>query len=357
MPEVLQTQPAAPRNGIGWFAAQLRARFYLGKIGSGDRLPSVRALAEDLGVSPTTTLELYRALESEGIVEGRQRSGMFLRTAGVEPERSRSDAAMFRLIAATASKIRLLGACPGDFATMLLRYTGYASRTDFKVGFLGSQESLELIQRQLATRLRFSVPMVRVPPSLPPRELRAQIAAVPNIRCLLGTFLGAHTGVGLAHDLDLPLVLLRLSAETVEILQPPAGERRYVVVRDRDTAEGLRRLHCALCHAEHRSPVCPAVSGQNGVQPLPCERVGHEYRPFVRFASLDEESKLAEFEREADTVHATITSIVAVKARFGARRIATFPVTVSDHTVNDVLYHYLFAKTPAAVVAMGGRRA
>ncbi|HSL23056.1 MAG TPA: winged helix-turn-helix domain-containing protein, partial [Vicinamibacterales bacterium] len=117
MPEAVERALCAHRNGIGLFAAQLRARFYLGKIGSGDRLPSVRGLAEDLGVSPTTTLELYRALESEGIVEGRQRSGMFLRTVGVEPERPRAHAALFRLVAATASKLQLTGACPGDFAT------------------------------------------------------------------------------------------------------------------------------------------------------------------------------------------------------------------------------------------------
>lgn len=355
MPEVVQPISGGHRSAIGWFAAQLRARFYLGKIGAGDRLPSVRALAENLGVSPTTTLELYRALESQGIVEGRQRSGMFLRTVGVEPERSNEAGALFRLVATTASKLRTTGACPGDFATLLLRYTGYSPRNDFKVGFLGTQESLELVQRQLGTRLRFALPMVRVSPLLPRRERRAQLAAMPNVRCLLGSFLGADAGVELAQDLDLPLVVLRLSQETAEVIQPPHGERRYVVVRDRDTAEGLRRLTCAVCHAERRSAACPTTADDDAS--LPCERVGHERRLFVQFAALDEESRLAEFEREADTVYATITSIVAAKARFGSKRIATFPVTVSDHTVNDVLYHYLFAENPDAVLAMRGRRA
>ncbi len=355
MPDVLRPMPGGHRNAVSWFAAQLRAHFYLGKIGSGDRLPSVRALAQDLGVSPTTTLELYRALESEGIVEGRQRSGMFLRTVGVEPERSTAAGSLFRLVASTASKLRTTGACPGDFATLLLRYTGYTPRNDFAVGFLGSQESLELVQRQLGTRLRFVVPMVRVPPSLPARELRARLAGAQKVRCLLGSFLGAAAGVDLAHALDVPLVILRLSRETADILQPAPGERRYVVVRDRETAEGLRRVTCAVCHTEHRSEVCPAPHAQKTL--LPCESVGHERRPFVQFAALDEEARLAEFERDAETVYATITSIVAVKARFSTKRIAAFPVTVSDQTVNDVLYHYLFSETSCKVVAMGGRRA
>lgn len=354
MPDVAQTTPGAQRKAIGWFAAQLRARFYLGKIGTGDRLPSVRTLAQNLGVSPTTTLELYRTLESQGIVEGRQRSGMFLRSVGVEPDRSSAAGALFRLVATTASKLRSTGACPGDFATLLLRYTGDSPRNDFRVAFLGSQESLDLIQRQLATRLRFPLPMIRLSPALTPRQARVEMGSVPNVRCLLGSFLGADTGVELAHHLDIPLVILRLSRETAEILQPPPGERRYIVVRDRETAEDFRRLTCAVCHIEHRSPVCPAPLEDD--PSLPCERVDRQRRPYVQFAALDEEARLAEFERDAGTIYATLTSLVAVKARFGARRIEVFPVTVSDHTVNDVLFHYVFTDTAATAFAAGGRR-
>lgn len=350
----LEPAPCAHRNGIGLFARQLRARFYLGKIGSGDRLPSVRGLAHDLGVSPTTTLELYRALESEGIVEGRQRSGMFLRTVGVEPERPRARATMFRLVAATASKLQLTGACPGDFVTLLLRYTGYSRRDDFKVGYLGSQESLELIQRQLASRLRFALPMIHLSTAAPYAELCAQVAAAQNVRCLLGTFLGADAGVRLAQEFDLPLIMRRLSADTAAVLQPPPGERRYIIVRDREMARGLRQLTCEICRAEHRSPGCPAVTAAAD-DSLPCERTGHMRRPLVRFAALDEESILNDFEREADTVYATMTSIVAVKARFGSKRIASFPISVSEQTVSDVLYHYVFCERRAAAGA-GGRR-
>lgn len=331
------------RRAMGWFAAQLRARFYLGQIGAGDRLPSVRGLAEDLGVSPTTTLELYRSLESQGVVEGRQRSGMFLRTLGVEPERSQAKATLFRLIAATANRLRLTGVRPDDFATLLLRYMGQSRRTDFRVAFIGSEESLELIQRQLAARLRFSFPIVRIPQAVPRAELRARIAAIRHVRCLLATVIDQEDRLGLARELDLPLVVVRLAPETAEILQPPRGERRFIVVRDRDTAEGLRRQTCAICHAERRSSVCPALLGQDHVG-LPCEAVGTERRPFVQFAALDEEARLSEFAREAEVVHAPITSIVAVKARFKDKRLASIPVTLSDQTVNDIMYHYMFAE-------------
>jgi GntR family transcriptional regulator/MocR family aminotransferase len=44
----------------------------------GSRLPSTRSLAEDLGVSRTTTVEAYRQLEMEGYVESNRGSGTYV---------------------------------------------------------------------------------------------------------------------------------------------------------------------------------------------------------------------------------------------------------------------------------------
>lgn len=59
----------------------LRQRFFsgihLGALKSGDRLPSVRDLELELGVNRRAVLRAYRELESEGIVELRERSGIF----------------------------------------------------------------------------------------------------------------------------------------------------------------------------------------------------------------------------------------------------------------------------------------
>ncbi len=42
-----------------------------GRLGAGERLPSVRQLARDLGVAPGTVAKAYRALESDGYVDAR----------------------------------------------------------------------------------------------------------------------------------------------------------------------------------------------------------------------------------------------------------------------------------------------
>ena len=49
-----------------------------GRLGPGDRLPSERALADQLGVSRTTTVTAYRELEARGLVRGSTGRGTFV---------------------------------------------------------------------------------------------------------------------------------------------------------------------------------------------------------------------------------------------------------------------------------------
>ena len=50
-----------------------------GAIKAGEQLPSVRKMAEDLLINPNTVVRAYRDLESEGILELRHGSGVFVR--------------------------------------------------------------------------------------------------------------------------------------------------------------------------------------------------------------------------------------------------------------------------------------
>lgn len=49
-----------------------------GRLRPGDRLPTVRRLADDLGLAPNTVARAYRELEAEGLVVGRGRAGTFV---------------------------------------------------------------------------------------------------------------------------------------------------------------------------------------------------------------------------------------------------------------------------------------
>lgn len=54
-----------------------------GSLVAGTRLPTVRALAADLGLAVNTVAKAYRALESDGVIETRGRAGTFVASSGL----------------------------------------------------------------------------------------------------------------------------------------------------------------------------------------------------------------------------------------------------------------------------------
>src|SRR2546430_2422057 len=73
-------------RGLEWVTETLRQlvfnKQHLGLLAPGTRLPSVRAIARELGVNPKLALVAYRVLESEGVVEVRSRAGVFVAAPG-----------------------------------------------------------------------------------------------------------------------------------------------------------------------------------------------------------------------------------------------------------------------------------
>jgi GntR family transcriptional regulator len=53
-----------------------------GRLSSGDELPPIRSLAEQLVVNPNTVARAYRELEQSGVVEKRRTAGTYISAAG-----------------------------------------------------------------------------------------------------------------------------------------------------------------------------------------------------------------------------------------------------------------------------------
>ncbi|WEO77624.1 GntR family transcriptional regulator [Cryobacterium sp. SO2] len=53
-----------------------------GALAPGDKLPTVRRLAEELGLAPNTVARSYRALEQDEVIETRGRLGSFVAATG-----------------------------------------------------------------------------------------------------------------------------------------------------------------------------------------------------------------------------------------------------------------------------------
>ncbi|MEE1620603.1 GntR family transcriptional regulator [Zafaria sp. J156] len=60
---------------------QLASMIALGELSDGARLPTVRALAADLGVAPGTVNRAYKELESAGMIASRRRLGTVVTAA------------------------------------------------------------------------------------------------------------------------------------------------------------------------------------------------------------------------------------------------------------------------------------
>src|SRR5688500_11142163 len=61
-------------------AGRIRAAIESGRLGSGDRLPSVRELADAAGVNVNTARAVYARLESEGVARSEHGRGTFVAT-------------------------------------------------------------------------------------------------------------------------------------------------------------------------------------------------------------------------------------------------------------------------------------
>ncbi|WP_432138523.1 MULTISPECIES: GntR family transcriptional regulator [unclassified Streptomyces] len=73
--------------------AQISEQARSGALPVGYRLPTVRGLAESLGLAVNTVAKAYRALETDGVIETRGRNGTFVAAAGSAAERELAAAA------------------------------------------------------------------------------------------------------------------------------------------------------------------------------------------------------------------------------------------------------------------------
>ncbi|MFC9685668.1 GntR family transcriptional regulator [Streptomyces sp. NPDC056948] len=80
-----------------------------GALPVGYRLPTVRGLAESLGLAANTVAKAYRALEADGVIETRGRHGTFVAAAGAAADRELATAAQ-----AYVERARRLGLTEAD---------------------------------------------------------------------------------------------------------------------------------------------------------------------------------------------------------------------------------------------------
>jgi DNA-binding transcriptional regulator YhcF (GntR family) len=95
-------------------------RIHRGSVAPGGRLPTVRALAEDLELAPNTVAKAYGALEAQRLIVGRGRRGTFV--ADRLPARpSRAEGLLEEAARAFVARTRQLGASDAEAARAVRR--------------------------------------------------------------------------------------------------------------------------------------------------------------------------------------------------------------------------------------------
>ncbi|MEV0122829.1 GntR family transcriptional regulator [Streptomyces sp. NPDC050703] len=88
--DIDEASSAAPYEQV---RAQIAGQARSGALPVGHKLPTVRGLAQELGLAANTVAKAYRALEADGVVETRGRNGTFVAAAGDAAAREASAAA------------------------------------------------------------------------------------------------------------------------------------------------------------------------------------------------------------------------------------------------------------------------
>lgn len=70
-----------------------------GSLPAGHRLPTVRGLAETLGLAANTVAKAYRALEADGVIETHGRAGTFIASRRLDDAEADASAHAYALLA------------------------------------------------------------------------------------------------------------------------------------------------------------------------------------------------------------------------------------------------------------------
>ncbi len=106
---MIDIDPASAIPPFEQLRAGIVAAVSTGDLAAGHRLPTVRRLAEDLGVAPGTVARAYRELEASGIIETRGRNGTYVSFSD-DPAREQAQ----RAAAVFADQMRTLRIDPAD---------------------------------------------------------------------------------------------------------------------------------------------------------------------------------------------------------------------------------------------------
>jgi len=288
---------------------QLMSAIYCGKINQGDKLPSIRELAEALGVNYKTIRNIYQRLAKEnyiGIVKG---SGAFLQERGGENtyEQMRRRA-IFRLLSETAEKAKQLGLPPARFAHLLESYATGSNMRKLRLAVVDHEEEAFIFSRELRDRLRTDV----TPISLTELESPAAQEQLKDADYVLTTSWHMEQVGALAARFGRPLIEIKPSHQIYkEILSNAQNRNIAIIIKDEKTMHTSLDIFMNIFY--------PSTPKKFWIAPL------------------DREDLIREIIQEADLIFVSPMCWDEIRKRAPAEKeLKTYENFISEETINQL---------------------
>ncbi len=288
---------------------QLLSAIYCGKINQGDKLPSIRELAEALGVNYKTIRNIYQRLSREnyiGIVKG---SGAFLQERGGENtyEQMRRRAT-FRLLAETAEKAKQLGLPPARFAHLLESYTTGSNMRRLHLAVVDHEEEAFIFSRELRARLKADVVLI----SLTDLQSAAAEEQIKNADYVLTTSWHVEEVGVLAARFARPLIEIKPSHQIYQEILSNARDRNIaIVIKDEKTMHTSVDIFMNIFY--------PSTQKKFWIAPL------------------DREDLIQEIIQEADLIFVSPMCWDEIRKRAPAEKeLKTYENFISEETINQL---------------------
>lgn len=212
---------------------QLLSAIYCGKIHEGDRLPSIREVAESLDVNYKTIRRIYLHLAEENYIELVRGSGAFLKKrTGEETYEQMRRRALFKLLGETSEKARNLGVSPQKFARLLESYSTGTNLRKLRLAVIDHEEEAFIFSRELTMRLGAQV----TPVSLGQIQDNGDYQELKDSDCFLTTSWHLDEVQELAERYRKPLLEIKPSHQIyTEILEAARHQNIAIVIQDERT--------------------------------------------------------------------------------------------------------------------------
>ena len=262
---------------------RILSALHLGLLQPGDRLPSIRALWREMGVDHRVVAQAYRALEDEGLVEVRGRSGVYLAPqdqlggevlaetarwmAGVLVEgwkRRMTLAEIPELIRRCTSTVRLRCACVESNVDQMTAYSAE----------LEEQFGLEAVPVYISP-----IPLPRPDRSV---EFHGVEEAIRQTDLVVTTSYHSRLVRKAAENVGVPAVTLTVNSEVVETVQRQIrGGGITLVCVDPEFGNRLRAMYADASEGPEQIRVvladdADAVARLGGDEPVILTRAAHQ---------------------------------------------------------------------------------